>query len=643
MADRLALSNGSDLLLLVDGASHLLLAGAPSPASASPAVIELTGASASASSPATASSAVIELTGASASVPTDFATVEPAVIELVGVEVTVPITAKASDEWHAKLVDQNGTVLACIPRPMLGTISETLNEPTTATATVVRHSNRQAARQLALAYEGVTPAWEVQIWRGKVCRFWGPIVSLDMTEDGSAWELQMVDAIWLLTRRIIGRRGYNYAGYHGDPNPTADYLQNPQFRSGYTEHLVNPGDVPPALTWSIMKTDGGTVVTPTAGIVTTSSADPPAPGAAVLEWNTPVAASEIYSLFQDIVVQTLADPLRLRASVYVRIPAAATFTYGGFFNAGITLSYVPYPVTDPVQYLSPLGLQASPIAPTIARDQWVLLESPELEVPPNTNAILHVAIVLPQGQGQLSIPDGPLYDDGGMGAVDFDPVDIVAALAYQAQRIDLDKPPVNITVDGTATGQKVTRVYSYANHPSAGDSIMALAGDGYLDWWTDYRGNARVICSKARRGQYRPECRLSERTVTNVRATAAWNSGATAVAVQSQGERGRHEYPDRIPDVLCLEDVSVASRETTPADLTNRAAKRLDSVSKPKTLQFTGRPGSTITTALRAGDWTDSMVDMDGVTLTGTYRVARLDVDPMTDRATGTANPYTPA
>lgn len=626
MPNRLLLVDGTSLLDLIDGTSHLLLLSVPA-LTGTTGVVEVAGGVGRL--PLVGSTAVIELAGGAGTPPASLSGTT-AVIELYGNPGLVPLIPDMSSdaEWWGQLTDMTGTVKAKLPSFSPDKIIETLGQVSTTTAAVPVAANTEAAN--AIMAVAPTDLWglQLQVWRGTTLWWFGPLT--DAVLEAGKWTLNSSGVMAALKRRVIGRLGTNYSGWQGDPGP-GDYLTNPRFASGLTG-------------WSLLRTIGWATTGAPASVMAVSAVAPPAPGVPVVEWSTPTDINQ-YELYQDIEMRSLPEAeLHMRFSGYVRIPSGASFVAAARQPCLRLALYPARALSDMDYFDAVLDHVEAPIPVDIPRDEWVLIETPPLKVPPLTTATLHVGVVLPGGTGQLAFPEGPLRDDGGMVAKGIDAGQLAQFLAAQAQRADLGKSTLNVSVMWTATGKPTTRTYVYDDHPKVGDAIEELANGGYFDWWEEVRPDVRYIWVAPRRGQYRPECAINDESVIAVdRYAANWGNGATAVAVQAQGKQGRHEYAAAITGVTTIEDVSTAVREATPADLLQQAARRLDITSHPEMLEVTTKAGGLQVTLLHVGDWTDvALVNADGLTLSGIWRVVKKETSPVADNAKLTLNRFTP-
>lgn len=548
----------------------------------------------------------------------------PQVTATHGFDASVSLPSSGA-AWWCVLVDSAGTTVARMPRAVIGSIVETLNDIDTADVTI---PIRSRAGELIDAAE-VLPDLEVQIWRGRVLWMWGPII--DAQPDGDHWQLSVRDCRWHLTRRHVGELGGTFGGrppyFHDSP-------ANLRFEQG---SLAG---------WSILRTTSiGEFVgfsTPDLNAIRLAPETHLPSGEPMARCVSPLDPLDNYQLYQDLKIRGPQNrrPLNVTLSGWWFLPSAGNFAPNNQ-RMGLVLATLLDDAKLPGAYYLPEDVEFTTLDESSPRDELFYQEC-KLELPPGVETTVHVAVCFPQGVTfigglDLTVDDGLLYNES--------PSTIGPGLVMHAQDPAFEKSDVNIDWVANTVGDVQIREFVFNEHTNIGQAIAGLASEGWFDWFMTYAPGSRWATFTApRRGGYRPRARIrldanGRGNVEAVERRRMWQSGSTVVAAQTRSN-GNHERAARSAHDLTLEEVFVAQREPRDYDLPRHAEQRLGPAEAASVVEVSTSPGDErFLLDLQLGDTTDINCAYPGHRVSGRHRVVRREVLPERDSVRVTLNP----
>lgn len=286
-------------------------------------------------------------------------------------------------------------------------------------------------------------------------------------------------------------------------------------------------------------------------------------------------------------------------------------------------------------YTDILETTASPLDDKHPFDQWVRHEV-SLVVPPETSVILHARVNGVEGityWDELSLT----FDDA-LEFFDTDQASIVAGLVEHAQDSDFDKNDVNLSTSAPATGILRDLVALHQEHPNVWNLIEAYVElDDGIDVSSSVTPTGRTVeVHYPAKGSFRPGLSLElGRNVADFAWTFDGESASSVVIVLGSGDGSDREEaaaidPDAFAGGLTLEEVFTAPEGTPIERLSSVASERLAVVSSPEVLAVKTHKNAAVELVgvLWHGDTLPVRIRRGALSIVGTYRVARLTLNP---------------
>ena len=505
--------------------------------------------------------------------------------------------------------DLNGTLYAEMPDALLTEMSWALNE-------VDEFSFTLPANSPHLNTLAGTAFREVQVWLGDWLACWGPVVRIDV--DADRVTCQGRGAPWYLKRRYIG-----------DTTRT-NLITNPSFDSGKAG-------------WSflVQDTQGGFNTYAAADSDCYWEVKSASVGSAYLGMNYArlvdlsgnIDDDADYRepfIFQDI--QVTAGPF----GTWFHLIAWCWISGGEYVEPnqrdwGVVLARMPTTYTRYLGlYTQHLDHDSSRIDADTPRSEWVR-QAASIFVPANETEILHCRLTGVHGVTWWDAV--ALYADDGLEYPATEQATIISNLVTHAQSTSYGKDSVNLSCPALSTGYTRDRRYPFAEHQQVWQAIHELTEIDYgVDLRTDYTPTARPSTpQRAPAGKHRANLALTADSRGGNIVSWRWqydgDSAASQVTVLANGRDADREEAVATDGTafsgVLLEEVVTAPPPTDRPALSQLATERLAVAKAPDVLTVIVA-ASGVLGVLRVGDTVPVRIEQGGLTISGTFRVVRL-------------------